>query len=60
MSADLEDIRSRLEAISEEVADLAMKALQVSINAGDTKRTGAREALYESATFNSKGNQFAR
>ena len=52
MAADLEDIRNRLEAIAEELADLAIIRLRESIDAGgselpvDEKRlTRARRAV---------------
>lgn len=37
MSGELEDIRQRLETISEELADLAMSRLRDSIDAGGTE-----------------------
>ena len=52
MASEFEDIRSRLEAISEELADLAIMRLRESIDAGgqelpvDEKRlTRARRAV---------------
>ena len=39
--ADLDDLRARLEAISEELADLAMDRLREAIDGGDS--TGAAE-----------------
>lgn len=37
MAGELDDVRSRLEAISEELADLAIERLRESIDAGGTE-----------------------
>jgi len=45
MAADLDDIRSRLEAIAEELADMAMEALRDAIEAGDQRRPAEERRL---------------
>ena len=53
--ADLDDIRSRLETIAEELADLALDALREAVESGATKSeverrlTRARTAVYKAA-----------
>ncbi|WP_195210219.1 hypothetical protein [Actinomarinicola tropica] len=58
MSGEFDDIRTRLEAISEELADLAIARLRESIDAGgselpvDEKRlTRARRAVEKAASI---------
>lgn len=58
MAGEFSDIRSRLEAIAEELADLAMQRLRESIDAGgtelpvDEKRLSrARRAVEKAATI---------
>ncbi len=58
MAGEFDDIRHRLEAISEELADLAIERLQASIDAGgselpvDEKRlTRARRAVEKAANI---------
>jgi hypothetical protein len=41
--ADLDDIRSRLEAIADELADLALDALRQAVEAGDKKSEAERK-----------------
>ena len=45
MAADLDDIRGRLEAIAEELADLAMEALRDAIDAGEQRRPSEERRL---------------
>src|SRR5207248_1411584 len=45
MAADLDDIRSRLEAIAEELADMAMEALRDAIEAGEQRRPAEERRL---------------
>jgi hypothetical protein len=45
MAADLDDVRGRLEAIAEELADLAMEALREAIEAGDRGRPAGERRL---------------
>ena len=53
--ADVEDIRSRLQTIAEELADLALDALRAAVESGATKSeterrlTRARTAVYKAA-----------
>jgi hypothetical protein len=53
--ADLDDIRSRLDTIAEELADLALDALREAVEAGDKKSeterklTRARNAVQKAA-----------
>jgi hypothetical protein len=53
--ADVDDIRNRLEAIAEELADLALDALRQAVESGATKSeterrlTRARTAVYKAA-----------
>jgi hypothetical protein len=53
--ADVEDIRSRLETIAEELADLALDALRAAVESGATKSeterrlTRARTAVHKAA-----------
>lgn len=58
MAGEFEEIRGRLEAISEELADLALERLRASIDAGgtelpvDEKRlTRARRAVEKAASL---------
>ncbi|MDE3204671.1 MAG: hypothetical protein KGQ66_10650 [Acidobacteriota bacterium] len=58
MAGELQDIRARLEAISEELADLAIERLRNSIDAGghelplDERRlTRARRAVEKAASI---------
>lgn len=58
MAGEFQDIRTRLEAIAEELADLAMERLRESIDAGgyelpvDEKRlTRARRAVEKAASI---------
>lgn len=58
MAGEFEDIRSRLEAIAEELADLAMERLRESVDAGgyelpvDEKRLNrARRAVEKAAAI---------
>ena len=52
MAADLDDIRSRLEAIAEELADMAMEALRDAIEAGEERRlTQARRSVERAASL---------
>ena len=58
MAGEFQDIRARLEAISEELADLAMERLRESIDAGgrelpvDERRlTRARRAVEKAAAI---------
>jgi hypothetical protein len=58
MAADLDDIRGRLEAIAEELADLAMEALRDAIDAGEQRRpaeerrfTQARRSVERAASL---------
>ncbi len=58
MAGEFQDIRARLEAIAEELADLAMERLRESIDAGgselpvDEKRlTRARRAVEKAAAI---------
>jgi len=52
---DIEDIRSRLETIAEELADLALDALREAVESGATKSeaerklTRARTAVHKAA-----------
>jgi hypothetical protein len=41
--ADVEDIRSRLETIAEELADLALDALREAVESGATKSEAERK-----------------
>lgn len=41
--ADVDDIRTRLEGIAEEIADLAMDALREAVEAGATKSEAERK-----------------
>jgi hypothetical protein len=45
VAADLDDIRNRLEAIAEELADLAMEALRDAIEAGERGRPASERRL---------------
>jgi hypothetical protein len=45
MAADLDGIRGRLEAIAEELADLAMEALRDAIDAGEQRRPAEERRL---------------
>jgi hypothetical protein len=45
MAADLDDIRGRLEALAEDLADLAMEALREAIEAGDRSRPAGERRL---------------
>jgi hypothetical protein len=45
MPADLDDIRSSLEAIAEELGDLAIEALRDAIEAGERNRPVAERRL---------------
>jgi hypothetical protein len=45
MGADLDDIRARLEAIAEELADLAMESLRQAIDAGEQRRPAEERRL---------------
>jgi hypothetical protein len=45
VTADLDDIRSRLEAIAEELADLSMEALREAIDAGERGRTATERRM---------------
>jgi hypothetical protein len=45
MTADLDDIRGRLETIAEELADLAMGALRDAIDAGEQRRPAGERRL---------------
>ena len=63
MAGELDDIRSRLEGIAEELADLAMDRLRESIDAGgsqpaaDERRlTRARRAVEKAAALLREGN----
>lgn len=63
MAGEFEDIRGRLEAISEELADLAIQRLRDSIDAGgtelpvDEKRlTRARRAVEKAAAILREGD----
>ncbi len=53
--ADVDDIRSRLESIAEEIADLALDALREAVDAGEKKSererrlTRARAAVQKAA-----------
>ena len=53
--ADLDDIRSRLDGIADEIADLALDALRAAVQAGDKKSeqerklTRARNAVQKAA-----------
>jgi len=53
--ADVDDIRNRLDAIAEELADLALDALREAVDAGQTKSeterklTRARNAVEKAA-----------
>jgi phosphate uptake regulator len=56
MAGDTDDIRERLEAIAEELADLALDALRAALEAGADKRpdeekrlTQARRAVEKAA-----------
>lgn len=58
MSGELDDIRARLDAIAEELADLAMERLRESIDAGGTelpvderRLTRARRAVEKAAAL---------
>jgi hypothetical protein len=58
MAGEFEDIRARLEAIEEELADLAISRLQESIDAGGTelpvderRLTRARRAVAKAITL---------
>jgi hypothetical protein len=58
MAGEFDDIRARLEAISEELADLAMARLRDSIDAGGTelpvderRLTRARRAVEKAASI---------
>ena len=45
MVADLDDVRGRLEAIAEELADLAMESLREAIDAGERGRPAEERRL---------------
>jgi hypothetical protein len=45
MSADIEDVRERLRAIAEELADLALQALREAVEAGATTRPATERQL---------------
>jgi hypothetical protein len=45
MAAELDDIRARLEAIAEELADLAMESLRQAIDAGEQRRPAEERRL---------------
>ncbi|HEX6476222.1 MAG TPA: hypothetical protein VF005_03030 [Acidimicrobiales bacterium] len=45
MGADLDDIRSRLEALAEELADLSMETLRRAIDAGEQGRPAGERRL---------------
>jgi hypothetical protein len=45
MAADLDDIRGRLEALAEELADLAMESLREAIDAGERGRPAGERRL---------------
>ena len=60
--ADVDGIRERLEAIAEELADLAMEALRAAVEAGEEKRpaderrlTQARRAVEKAAGLLKQG-----
>ncbi len=64
MAGEFQDIRARLEAIAEELADLAMERLRESIDAGgyelpvDEKRlTRARRAVEKAAAILAEGDE---
>lgn len=64
MAGEFEDIRSRLEAISEELAELALARLRDSIDAGGTELpvderriTRARRAVEKAASLLSEGER---
>ncbi len=63
MAGEFQDIRSRLEAIAEELADLAIERLRESIDAGgrelpvDERRlTRARRAVEKAAAILAEGD----
>jgi hypothetical protein len=45
MDGRVDDIRSRLEAIAEELADLSMEALREAVEQGATKRPAAERTF---------------
>jgi hypothetical protein len=45
MVADLDDVRGRLEAIAEELADLAMESLREAMDAGERGRPAEERRL---------------
>jgi hypothetical protein len=58
VAAELDEIRARLDAIAEELADLALASLRASVDAGGTERpaherrlTRARRAVEKAATI---------
>jgi hypothetical protein len=50
MSERIEDIRSRLEAIADELADLALEALREAVDTGAQKRPESERALTRART----------
>jgi len=48
--ADIEDIRSRLEAISEELADMALDVLREAVDQGADKRPDLEKRLTRART----------
>jgi predicted ABC-type ATPase len=67
MAGEFDDIRSRLEGIAEELADLAIARLRDSIDAGghelpvDEKRlTRARRAVEKAAHLLAEGDELGR
>lgn len=64
MAGELDDIRSRLEAIAEELGDLAIQRLRDSIDAGGTelpvderRLTRARRAVEKAAAILRQGEE---
>ena len=45
MAADLDDIRGRLEAVADELTDLAIEALRDAIDAGEQRRPAEERRL---------------
>ena len=63
MAGELDDIRDRLDAIAEELADLAIERLRASIDAGGAERptderrfTRARRAVEKAAAILREGD----
>ena len=58
--ADIEDVRSRLEAISEELADMALDVLREAVEQGADKRPDLEKRLTRARTAVDKAANLLR